>query len=47
MNVSLACRSHLVSALLADGWQTKDGVIWFHEGITGEYSLVEAIRILK
>jgi hypothetical protein len=54
IEVSVACRSHLVAALLAAGWRVVlenypfgTEVLWCHEGITGEYTLLEAVRMLK
>jgi hypothetical protein len=39
--------SHLVAALITAGWRLNVHQMWMHEGISGEYSLLEAVRMLR
>ena len=39
--------SHLIAALVAAGWRLNSHQMWMHVGITGEYTLLEAVRMLR
>ena len=43
----LKTESHLIAALVASGWWLNSQQMWKHEGISGEYTLLEAVRMLR
>ena len=40
-------QSHLIAALVTAGWRLNSYRMWMHEGISGEYTLLEAVRMLR
>jgi len=45
--VSVQTESHLIAALLAAGWRVNGQRMWVHECISGEYTLLEAVQMLR
>ena len=45
--LSIQTESHLIAALIAAGWWVNGQRMWVHECISGEYTLLEAVRILR
>jgi hypothetical protein len=39
--------SHLIAALVTAGWRLNSLRMWMHEGVSGEYTLLEAVRMLR
>jgi hypothetical protein len=47
ITVSVHTESHLIAALVAAGWWVNGQRMWVHEGISGQYSLLESVRMLR
>jgi hypothetical protein len=45
--VSVQTESHLIAALIAAGWRVNSQRMWVHEATPGEYTLLEAVRMLR
>ena len=45
--MSVQTESHLIAALIAAGWRLNSQRNWVRENIPGEYSLLEAVRLLR
>jgi hypothetical protein len=45
--MSVKIESHLIAALVTAGWRLNSYRMWMHEGISGEYTLLEAVRMLR
>jgi len=45
--VSVQTESHLVAALIAAGWRVNSHRMRVHEATPGEYTLLEAVRLLR
>jgi hypothetical protein len=45
--VSVQTESHLIAALIAAGWMVNTRRMWVHEATPGEYTLLEAVRMLR
>src|SRR6267142_5313853 len=45
--VSVQTESHLIAALIAAGWRVNSQRMWVHEATPGEYTLLEAVRLLR
>jgi len=45
--VSVQTESHLIAALLAAGWWVNSQRMWVHEAISGEYTLLQAVQMLR
>jgi hypothetical protein len=39
--------NHLIAALVTAGCRLNNCRLWMHEGISGEYTLLEAVRMLR
>ena len=45
--VSVQTESHLIAALIAAGWSVNGQRMWVHECISGAYTLLEAVQMLR
>ena len=45
--MSLQTESHLIAALIAAGWWLNSQCKWVRESMSGEYSLLEAVQMLR
>ena len=45
--MSLQTESHLIAALIAAGWWLNSQRMWVGEGVSGEYSLLEAVQMIR
>jgi hypothetical protein len=45
--MSVKTESHLIAALVTAGWRLNSQRMWMHQGISGEYTLLEAVRTLR
>jgi hypothetical protein len=45
--MSVQTESHLIAALIAAGWWVNGQCMWVRENMSGEYSLLEAVRMLR
>jgi hypothetical protein len=45
--MSVLTESHLIAALIVAGWTVSSRRLWVHEAISGEYTLLEAVRMLR
>ena len=45
--MSVQTESHLIAALIAAGWCINSQRMWVHEAISGEHTLLEAVRMLR
>ena len=45
--MSVQTESHLIAALITAGWTVNSHRMWVHENSSGEYTLLEAVRMLR
>jgi hypothetical protein len=45
--VPIQTESHLIAALIAAGWWVNGKRMWVHECISGEYTFLDAVRMLR